>query len=124
MSVLVKGIKMPKDCPQCLLSSWSPITDEFLGCFAVPGKRYAVLSDKEYAKSTKRPDWCPLVELPEKHGRLIDADELIDYCNDMLRIISESDDDMINIITSRICYANVIGQIINMATILEAEGEE
>ena len=77
MSVLVKNMKMPKDCPQCLLSSWSPITDEFLGCFAVPGKRYAVLNDKEYAKSTKRPDWCPLVELPEKHGRLIDGDALV-----------------------------------------------
>ena len=77
MSVLVKGIKMPKDCPQCLLSSWSPITNEFLGCYAVPGKRYAML-DKEYAESSERPDWCPLVELPEKHGRLIDADALAD----------------------------------------------
>ncbi len=76
MSVLVKNMKMPKDCPQCPLSSWSPITDEFLGCFIVPGKRYAVLSDKEYAESTKRPDWCPLVELPEKHGDLIDRDAL------------------------------------------------
>ena len=75
MSILVKGIKMPRDCPQCLLSSWSPITNEFLGCYAVPGKRYAML-DKKYAESSERPDWCPLVELPEKHGRLIDADEL------------------------------------------------
>lgn len=124
MSVLVKNMKMPKDCPQCLLSSWSPITSEFLGCFAVPGKRYAVLSDKEYAESSERPDWCPLVEFPDKHGRLIDADELIDYCNNMIRIISESDDDMINIITSRICYASVIRQIINMTTIFEAEDGE
>lgn len=23
-----------------------------------------------------RHEWCPLVEIPEKHGRLIDADEL------------------------------------------------
>lgn len=23
-----------------------------------------------------RPDWCPLVEVPTPHGRLIDADEL------------------------------------------------
>lgn len=52
--------------------------------------------------------------LSKKHGRLIDADELIDYCKDMIRIISESDDDMINIITSRGCYTSVIGQIINL----------
>jgi len=75
MSVLVKNMKMPKDCPQCPLSSWSPITDEFLGCFIVPGKRYAVLDDKEYAESTKRPDWCPLVEL-KPHGDLIDRNDL------------------------------------------------
>jgi hypothetical protein len=25
-----------------------------------------------------RPEWCELVELPEKHGRLIDADALMD----------------------------------------------
>lgn len=24
-----------------------------------------------------RPDWCPLVELPEGHGRLVDADAII-----------------------------------------------
>ena len=84
MSVLVKGIKMPKDCPQCLLSSWSPITDKFLGCFVVPGKRYAVLKDKEYAESSERPDCCPLVELPEKHGRLIDENEVRTVMNWLL----------------------------------------
>lgn len=84
MSVLVKNMKMPKDCPQCLLSSWSPITDEFLGCFAVPGKRYAVLSDKEYAESSERPDWCPLVEFPDKHGRLIEEKEIRTVMNWLL----------------------------------------
>jgi hypothetical protein len=24
----------------------------------------------------ERPDWCPLVEIPTPHGRLIDADKL------------------------------------------------
>ena len=31
---------------------------------------------KESIDFSRRPDWCPLVELPEKHGRLIDGDEL------------------------------------------------
>jgi hypothetical protein len=26
-----------------------------------------------------RPDWCPLIEVPTPHGRLIDADEFKDY---------------------------------------------
>ena len=26
-----------------------------------------------------RPDWCPLIEVPTPHGRLIDADAIQDY---------------------------------------------
>jgi len=114
MSVLVKGMGIPEKCGSCdLFHAEYPMHCSVVKGHKTVGAPYGM----------PRPEWCPLVELPEKHGRLIDADKLIDYCNDMLRIISESDDDMINIITSRICYAGVIGQIINMATIFEAEGE-
>lgn len=88
MSVLIKGIHMPKDCPMCPLAHWTIATDEFTGCDIVGGKKYARLKDEEYAKSSTRPVWCPLVELPEKHGDLIDRDSLKkDYrmgndCND------------------------------------------
>lgn len=110
MSVLVKNMEMPKNCDKC------PVA--LSGKYCRINKTYTT-----YIKLPIRPDHCPLVEIPEHHGRLIDADELIDYCKDMIRIISESDDDMINIITSRICYASVIRQIINMTTIFETEGE-
>ncbi len=76
MSVLIRGMKMPKDCPMCPFAHWTKVTDEFTGCDIVGGKKYARIKDKEYANSSTRPDWCPLVELPEKHGDLIDRDAL------------------------------------------------
>ena len=74
MSVLIKGMELPKDCPYCKMAYYNA-SDEFTGCAVVPDKRYAMHNDAVYAKSTQRPDWCPLVEIPA-HGRLIDADAL------------------------------------------------
>ena len=53
MSVLIKGMKMPKNCEDCRF-------EDFGGCMF----------------RVKRSD-CPLVEVPTPHGRLIDADELL-----------------------------------------------
>ena len=75
MSVLIKDMELPKDCPYCKMAHYNA-SDEFTGCAVVPGKRYAMHNDAVYAKSTQRPDWCPLVEIPEPHGRLIDGDAL------------------------------------------------
>lgn len=50
----------------------------FCGCDITRGKRWAVKNDKDYAESSTRPDWCPLIEVPEPHGRLIDADAVFD----------------------------------------------
>lgn len=78
MSVMIKGMKkMPKDCPYCKMAYYNA-SDEFTGCSVIPNKRYAMHNDAVYAKSTKRPDWCPLVEIPAPHGRLIEVtDELL-----------------------------------------------
>ena len=80
MSVIVKGMKMPKDCPMCPMSHWTKASDEFTGCDVVSGKRYEMSKSKEYRESVTRPGWCPLVELPKNHGSLIDADELEKKC--------------------------------------------
>ena len=48
----------------------------FSGCDITSGKRWAVKNDKDYAESSTRPDWCPLIEVPEPHGRLGDLDAL------------------------------------------------
>ena len=74
MSVLIRGRKLPKDCPRCPMAHYNAIS-QFTGCEIVSGKRFAVSDDKEYASSSCRPEWCPLIEIPP-HGRLIDADEL------------------------------------------------
>ena len=63
MSVIVKGMQMPKNCAEC------PV--------ALSGKYCRInKTHTTYIKLPIRPDHCPLVEIPEKHGRLIDADEL------------------------------------------------
>ena len=67
MSIVIKGIMMPTSCLDC------PIYDNYnyhcnLYSYGVPA-RYNY-------DSSKRPEWCELEELPEHHGRLIDADVL------------------------------------------------
>lgn len=52
------------------------IFNTFCGCDITRGKRWAMKNDKDYAESSTRPDWCPLVEVPEPHGDLIDRDKL------------------------------------------------
>lgn len=60
MSILIKGMQMPEDCFSCPLreEGFCNITKEYAG------------------KLYERNGDCPLVELPEHHGRLIDADEM------------------------------------------------
>lgn len=56
MSVLVKGVDMPKDCMYCKWHTrW--------GC-GITGIR------------TNTAQGCPLIEVPTPHGRLIDAEKL------------------------------------------------
>lgn len=73
MSILIKGLKMPEDCPQCPLSHWNKL-DQLTGCELV--RRYVPESESSYWQSDKRPEWCPLVGLPD-HGDLIDRSRLI-----------------------------------------------
>jgi len=61
MSVLIKGIEMPKNCIVCPL-----IDGEYGGCL-VDGKSHG---------DPNTPDNCPLIPV-SPHGRLIDADALL-----------------------------------------------
>ena len=80
MSVLIKGMEMPKECRECPMMDYGTMT----------GETYCEVNGKTLAESYRtiefdgRPDWCPLVTLPEKHGRLIDADVLMDIFADRL----------------------------------------
>ena len=68
-------LEMPKDCPMCPFAYYD-MFNTFMGCDITRGKRLAVKNDKDYAESSTRPDWCPLIEVPEPHGRLGDLDAL------------------------------------------------
>ena len=69
MSILIKGMKMPKSCDSCDLIQFD---DEGLEahCPLSPYYRWCG-TPPDY-----RPEGRPLVEVPTPHGRLIDADEL------------------------------------------------
>ena len=60
MSVLIKGMEMPKDCWHCRLAD--PIEG-------------GSLVDQKMHGDWDEPDNCPLIPVPD-HGRLIDADAL------------------------------------------------
>ena len=65
MSVIIKNMSMPDKC---------------MGCTMLVGTFCQVLNidvDPFYDGGVKRNENCPLVELPEHHGRIIDEDEII-----------------------------------------------
>ena len=66
MSVIVKGMEMPRNCNDCrfAVAGW---------CYAFPEQ-----SNRDALNNYTRTNWCPLHPLPEKHGRLVDADTLSD----------------------------------------------
>ena len=73
MSVLIKGIEIPKNCLECMfrMSYWkralTPSGEIFTyGC---------MLNGKEINILEKRCKDCPIDEIPTPHGRLIDADK-------------------------------------------------
>ena len=61
MSVYIKGMEMPTNCAQCACCD-----DDARYCHAA----------HKYIPMIGRPNFCPLVEVKEPHGRLIDVDSL------------------------------------------------
>lgn len=72
MSILIKGMEMPKHCWQCGLKDSD---DECMAMYAIDRQ---IKSVDEVWGEQRVPDWCPLIEIPP-HGRLIDADALPHY---------------------------------------------
>lgn len=66
-SVLIRGMNMPEKCGSCdLFHAESPMHCTVVKGYKTVGAPYGM----------PRPDWCPLVALPDHHGRLVDADAL------------------------------------------------
>ena len=107
MGVYIKDMEMPKRCAVCQAAF--PNGVDFSCCLI---KGYPIIHHETRLQN------CPLIPVPD-HGRLIDADALIDYCKHFAAMYKES--------TLRTDKARrdellaVIGEIINMPTIIPAE---
>ena len=84
------NLEMPKDCPMCPFAHYD-MFNIVTGCDITRGKRWAMKNDKDYAESSTRPDWCPLIEVPEPHGRLGDLDALIEFIENRYEITWKDD---------------------------------
>lgn len=78
MSVLIKGMEMPSECITCPLCQYYPM----IGETRCRRTGEVLASGFGTIKFNGRSEHCQLAELPERHGRLIDADALIDKCGD------------------------------------------
>ena len=110
MSVLIKGMEMPKSCYDC---SFAVETYEGSGVYA------CVVTDNRVYKGAERIEDCPLIHVPP-HGRLIDEENICGklrplienpYCYNRLQIISET-------------LAHCLRIISDTPTIIPAEEEE
>ena len=72
MSILIRDMEMPETCDDCQFHRYHS-HNEYV-CVATP-----LFYPMNLANSKSiRKDWCPLVELPEKHGRLIDESVVLE----------------------------------------------
>ena len=67
--ILIRGIaKMPGNCRECMFAGFGGMRNELNVCM-FSGESQSLISHERMSK-------CPLLHLPEGHGRLGDLDEL------------------------------------------------
>ena len=67
--ILIRGMEMPKNCSSCKIICWNYLEYGINGILA------------KLSTSESRDPNCPLVPLPEGHGRLGDLDALAERCD-------------------------------------------
>lgn len=105
MSVIIRGMKMPKNCLMCQFHGLGGYKNELIVC-SLTGRSEGQLSNV--------PD-CPLVEVPTPHGRLKDSDDLLAIFNADARSTS---------LAAGVVLEGVCKTIATAPTILEAEEGE
>ena len=100
MSVLIKGMEMPKSCWRCTLSH----------LYEKPRKMLVCKITHEEVLRHKIDSNCPLISVPP-HGRLIDADALLKPKNQHVDVLADE-------------WYVTVRTIETAPTILEAEEEE
>lgn len=81
MSVLIKGMEMPTTCGNCPVHKLWPEDDE----------AQCMIKKELWTKYSKRNPDCPLIEVPDGNGRLIDADALEENAQKRLLMCSKND---------------------------------
>lgn len=85
MNILIKGMEMPEVCADCPfrsipeLSMLEPNRYHYISqCTRVSEEIEDPWRDTLWQLEHKE-SWCPLIEVPTPHGRLIDADALLGH---------------------------------------------
>ena len=117
MSILIKGMDMPKNCNECPLHFYEG--QAICCCRALPA-----IEDDEILKpwKNKRKD-CPLVEIPVPHGRLGDLDALVSYFKNSLPQAVEGENEFVKCLI-KAAVIGFIEDLRNTPTVLEAEGKD
>ena len=102
MSILIKGMEMPRNCMECGVG-----ISKAANCIMTKPEAW------KRAMGTGRQPECPLVEIPTPHGRLIDANAIV-----FTYTVARSDDDGHNWLVRAVEQ----DEIDDMPTIIEAEG--
>ena len=102
MSVIVKGMEMPKNCKDC------PFSDHEAWCL-IPGD----WRERYYCPHDVVSEFCPLVEVEEPHGDLTDKDKLMQEFMDSDLDYLQRDD-----------WKEVIQIVADADVVIEAEGRE
>ena len=71
MGVYIKDVEIPESCPCVFVGVGYDLCCSF--AYGIPKR---VKEYDECCENGTRPDWCPLIEVPELHGDLIDRKEL------------------------------------------------
>lgn len=78
MSVLIKGMEIPKSCDECVFyRKTDPVYDYC--CISSATPKGCVPND------------CPLVEIPTPHGTLVDSDHLSDIALQLMHTAKNDD---------------------------------
>ena len=112
MSVVIRGMKMPKSCDEC------PCYYETEGAW----RNECEVLGKEYIADDYRPEWCPLIELPAQHGRLGDLDAMaFDESEAYMSAQAKLGRDVITTGIYSIVHRKIQLLIMDTPTIIEAE---
>lgn len=129
MSVLIKGMKMPTRCDDCVMGHELAVGTSVTGYGCLAMLRMGDARIRPISCGT-RPDWCPLVEVPTPHGRLIDADayhkEIRERYQSAKEWYNEAEDDEIigRAESAMITFTECSLTLQNMPTIIGAEEDE